>query len=405
MDGLALFRHIVRDTPGTAVILMTGYATIHDAVASVREGAHDYLTKPFESDTLIRPINRIAERLMVRRELEKARGDISSRPVDEMLIGFTPVMAKLAARLDVVAQSIASVVITGESGTGKELAAKTIHNRGPRRDGPFVAVNCGAFPETLLEAELFGHERGAFTGAAKKRDGRFKAADGGTLLLDEVGEISLAAQIRLLRVLQDRAIEPLGSNRAVPVDVRIIAATHRNLKELVAQGRFREDLFFRLNVLEVVVPPLRDRKSDIAPLLAHFLTLFTPKGQLPPGVTPAAWAALNDYSYPGNVREFAHAIERALVLSRGDEIAVEHLPIEIAGPRAADGSVDAPLRKLSAASGEFERDYLLRAVRMAPTRNRAAELLGISRKTLWEKLQKHGISGTKSDRKREPPEE
>jgi two-component system response regulator AtoC len=187
--------------------------------------------------------------------------------------------------------------------------------------------------------------------------------------------------------------------------VRIIAATHRNLKELVAQGRFREDLFFRLNVLEVVVPPLRDRKSDIAPLLAHFLSVFTPKGQLPPGVTPAAWAALNDYSYPGNVREFAHAIERALVLSRGDEIAVEHLPIEIAGPRAPDGSVDAPLRKLSTASGEFERDYLLRAVRMAPTKNRAAELLGISRKTLWEKLQKHGISEPKSNRKREPPEE
>jgi len=405
IDGLTLFRHLQRATPATAVILMTGHATVQDAVATVREGACDYLTKPFDADTLIRPVNRIADRLMVRRELEKARGEILSRPVGEMLVGFTPAMVKLDARLDVLAQSNASVVITGESGTGKELAAKTIHNRGPRKNGPFVAVSCAAFPEALLEAELFGHERGAFTGAARKRDGRFKAADGGTLLLDEIGEIPLAAQIRLLRVLQERAVEPLGSDRAVPIDVRILAATHRNLKELVAQGRFREDLFFRLNVLEVVLPPLRERKADIAPLLAHFLALFTPKGHVAPGVTPAAWAALVDYSYPGNVREFAHAIERALVLSRGGEIAVEHLPVEIAGPREVDVSLDAPLRKLSTASGEFERDYLLRAVRMAPTRSRAAEILGISRKTLWEKLQKHGISGTKPDRSRDPTEE
>ena len=244
IDGITLFRHLHRESPSTTVILMTGYATIPDAVATVREGACDYVTKPFDSAALIRPIERVAERLALRRELERAREETLSRPVGETIIGSTLVMAKLASRLDVLAESDAPVIVTGESGSGKELVARTLHNRSARRDGPFVAINCAAFPETLLEAELFGHERGAFTGAVKKRDGRFKAASGGTLLLDEVGEMPLSAQIRLLRVLQEGTIEPLGSDRAVPVDVRVIAATHRNLKELIVQEKFREDLFF-----------------------------------------------------------------------------------------------------------------------------------------------------------------
>jgi two-component system response regulator HydG/two-component system response regulator AtoC len=256
-----------------------------------------------------------------------------------------------------------------------------------------VVVNCAAFPETLLEAELFGHEQGAFTGATKKRDGRFMAANGGTILLDEVGEIPMAAQVKLLRVLQEGSFEPLGSNRSVTVDVRVIAATHRNLREMVAAGRFREDLFFRLKVIEVNVPPLRERKGDLATLLVHFMRKFMPKGKVPPGIAPRAWAALREYSYPGNVREFGHAIEHGLVLSSGHEIDLEHLPQEIAGtvtPTSAHGEI---FRPLSVAIDEFEREYLLRALRIAcGGRSHAAELLNISRKSLWEKLRKHGIS-------------
>jgi DNA-binding NtrC family response regulator len=285
-------------------------------------------------------------------------------------------------------------VISGESGTGKELVARTIHARSARRNGPFVPVNCAAFPEGLLEAELFGHERGAFTGATRQRDGRFKVAHGGTLLLDEVGEIPLSAQIRLLRVLQEGTIEPLGTHEVVPVDVRILAATHRNLKALVAAGAFREDLYFRINVLELAVPPLRERKADLAPLLGHFLErLSAPAGGPAPGISPRAWAALTHYSYPGNVREFAHAIERSVVLSQGAEIDLEHLPEEIAGAiPAPDGKACGDFRLLADALGAFEREYLVRALRHAGgRRSQAAQLLGISRKNLWEKLRKHDI--------------
>jgi DNA-binding NtrC family response regulator len=323
----------------------------------------------------------------------EAHEEIELRDLGFALVGHSPPMVELAARIDTVAESGAPVVIMGESGTGKELVARLIHGRGARQARPFVAVNCAAFPETLLEAELFGHERGAFTGAMKKRDGRFKAAGGGTLLLDEIGEVPLSAQVRLLRVLQEKAVEPLGSDSPVSVDVRVIAATHRSLRDLVAAGRFREDLFFRLNVLEIDIPPLRERKSDLVPLLAYFLKLLTPAGSVPPPMAPRAWAALTQYSYPGNVREFAHAIERSLVLSNGHEIDLEHLPPEISGAMPPSRLPAAPsCRPLSVALDEFEREYLLRALRQASTRTGAAEMLRISRKGLWEKLRKHKIS-------------
>jgi DNA-binding NtrC family response regulator len=344
---------------------------------------------------------RVPVRAVVQDSQQRPTAEPNAPPDSDLVIGQSPIMSILSSRIDVVAQSDATVIVTGETGTGKELVARTIHERGPRRHGPFVAVNCAAFPETLLEAELFGHERGAFTGATRRRDGRFKTASGGTLLLDEVGEMPLSAQIRLLRVLQEKRIEPLGSDRSVPVDVRVIAATHRNLRELVAQGRFREDLHFRLNVLELVVPPLRDRKSDLMALFAHYLRRFTRPGDATPGITPAAWAALENHSYPGNVREFAHAVERGLVLSRGGDIDVEHLPCEIAGLAR---ELDPPKpQSLAMAAREFERQYLLKAVRAAPTRSRAAEILGISRKTLWEKLVKHRITATEADGKEEQP--
>jgi transcriptional regulator with PAS, ATPase and Fis domain len=303
-------------------------------------------------------------------------------------------MLRLSDRVETIAQSDAPVLITGESGTGKELIARTLHERSTRAAKPFIAVNCAAFPETLLEAELFGHERGAFTGAVKRRDGRFKAADGGTLLLDEIAEVPLPAQAKLLRVLQEGTVEPLGTNESTRVDVRIISATHRNLRERIKDGRFREDLYYRLNVLDIEIPPLRERRGDLPLLLQYFLNKFTQPGKQSPSISPRAWAVLSQYPFPGNVREFAHAVEHAVVLAGGGEIDVEHLPAGIAGgPEGSATPGSASLRSLGSALKEFEREYLLRALAQAGGKKmKAAEILGISRKNLWEKLRLHGIA-------------
>jgi DNA-binding NtrC family response regulator len=292
------------------------------------------------------------------------------------------------------------VFIGGESGTGKELVARTLHAKSPRRGKPFVAVSCSAFPDALLEAELFGHERGAFAGAVKRREGRFKAADGGTLFLDEIAEVPLPAQAKILRALQEGTVDPLGTNQPVPIDVRIISASNQNLRQLIHEGKFREDLFYRLNVLDVSIPPLRARKGDLPLLLQYFLRRLTPPGKVPPGISPRAWAALSEYDYPGNVREFAHAIERGLVLAHGSELDLEHLPPDIVGPMGAQDNASSPsaFRTLPVALKEFERQYLARALALAEgKRGAAAELLGISRKSLWEKLRQHGLSGADGD--------
>ena len=305
-------------------------------------------------------------------------------------------MVQLLDLVETIADSDAPVLITGESGTGKELIAKTVHRLSGRRDGPFVAVNCAAFPETLLEAELFGHERGAFTGAVKARDGRFMAAKGGTLFLDEIAEIPPMAQAKLLRVLQEGLIEPLGTNNQMDVDVRVVSATHRNLKERIRDGLFREDLYYRLNVLDVAIPPLRDRRSDLPLLVEHFLTRLVKPGRETPSIAPRAWAAISEYAFPGNVRELEHAIQRAVVLSRGKEIDLEHLPEDLRGatdvPSGRTADDQAPLRPLSTAVKEFEHQYLMRALSAAHGKKaKAAELLGISRKNLWEKLRAHEV--------------
>ena len=270
LDGLTLFRQTRQQSPDTTVILMTAFAAVQDAVAAVKEGAHDYLTKPFEIDEITLRVKRIAEHRALLRELETSRAPSWRRTASaRSSSGRSVQMLRLLDRVNTIAPSHAPVLLQGESGTGKELVARALHERGARRGKAFVAVNCAAFPETLLEAELFGHERGAFTGAVKKRDGRFRAAHGGTLLLDEVAEMSLPAQAKLLRVLQEGVIEPLGTNESVRVDVRVISATNRNLKERVTEGLFREDLYYRLNVLNVDIPPLRERKGDL-PLLVQF---------------------------------------------------------------------------------------------------------------------------------------
>ena len=316
--------------------------------------------------------------------------------------------------IETVAKSDAATLITGESGTGKELVARMLHDRGARRDRPFIAVNCGALTESLIEAELFGHERGAFTGAERKRDGRFKAADGGTLFLDEVAELPAAAQAKLLRVIQEGTFEPVGSNTAIKVDVRLISATHRDLTDRIRQNLFREDLYYRINVIGIAVPPLRDRPGDLSILVQHFLRRFSPPEKTPPSVTPEAWAALSRHPFPGNVRELSHAIQHAVVLSGGGEIEAQHLPASVF-PREPVGQLSpvpvadvvpglSGIQPLGAAVRAFEREYLSQVLRDASggkesggaKKAEIARALGISRKTLWEKLKGYGI-GTADD--------
>jgi len=397
-DGMTIFRRVKQERPQTDVILITAHGAVSDAVEALKEGAFDYLTKPFDPDELALRIGRIADRRRLERDLEEARAVLGARGHATDIVGRSPSMLRLLERIEMIAASDAPVLITGESGTGKELVARALHERSPRRKKAFVAVNCAAFPETLIEAELFGHERGAFTGAVKRRDGRFKAADGGTLLLDEVAEIPLPAQAKLLRVLQQGMVEPLGTNDSVPVDVRVISATHRSLKEWIGEGRFREDLYYRVNVLDISIPPLRERRGDLPLLLEHFLRQHTPAGQPIPRISPRAWAALSEYAFPGNVRELSHAIEHAIVLSRGREIDLDHLPRDIGGSARYAQRDEASIRPLTVAMKEFEREYLVRTLALARNnRTRAADVLGISRKTLWEKLRFHGLSDAETD--------
>jgi len=403
IDGLTLFRRIRQESPSTDVILMTAYAEVSDAVAALKQGAFDYLTKPFDIDELLLQIQRISEHRALRNELEQARVELSGRKREVSLVGQSPAMRRVTNLIDMVAGSDAPVLVTGESGTGKELVARMLHERNARHAKPFVVVNCGALSETLIEAELFGHERGAFTGAVKKREGRFKAADGGTVFLDEIAELPLSAQAKLLRVLQEGTFEPLGTNTTMRVDVRVISATHRNLKERIAEGSFREDLYYRVNVIEIPLPPMRERPGDLSLLVQYFLQRFTPSGRALPTVSPAAWAALSQYSYPGNIRELSHALEHAVVLSGGGEIDVRHLPsgiasqgVDLTRPETGGGSPE--IRPLHIALREFEREYLLRAMAQASSKRvRAAEMLGISRKSLWEKLRLHGISDAETE--------
>jgi two-component system, NtrC family, response regulator AtoC len=404
VDGLTLFRRTRQESPATDVILMTAYAEVADAVAALKEGAYDYLTKPFELDELILQVSRIAGQRSLKRELEQARAELDGRKSESALIGQSPGMRRVLGMVEMVSQSEAPTLVTGESGTGKELVARMLHARSARKDKPFLVVNCGALTETLIEAELFGHERGAFTGAVRKREGRFKAADGGTLFLDEVAELPLPAQAKLLRVLQEGTFEPLGTNQTTKVDVRVISATHRNLRERIAEGQFREDLYYRINVIEISLPPLRERPGDLTVLVQHFLQRFTPKGRPLPSIAPNAWAALSQYGYPGNVRELSHAMEHAVVLSGGGEIQVQHLPASLIAKTQARVTALPPhvvspeIRPLQVAIKEFEREYLLRAITQAHgKRVRAAEMLGISRKSLWEKLRLHGISDAEAE--------
>ena len=425
LDGLGVFAHVRAHAAQTDFVFITAFGAVPEAVQALKEGATDYLTKPFRLEELRARVSQIFRARELRRELAWARTTLANSGPTRV-VGQSPAWMQALGRLPTFAESDYPVLITGESGTGKELVARMLHEQSGRRTRPLVTLNCAALPESLFEAELFGYRRGAFTGAVGEREGRFRAAHGGTLFLDEVAEIPLASQAKLLRVLQEGTFEPLGSDRPVKVDVRIVSATHRDLRERVASGQFREDLFYRLKVLIIEVPPLRKRVGDVVVLTDHFLTQLGHAGGAS-NLQAAALAALKAYLWPGNVRELEHALQHASVLARQRTIEVAHLPNEVAAASehlqmAAAGAADpalaasAPLRTsgssvpepaaagqaggeppvmppLAAAMDAFERQYLLRALAAAAgKKTQAAAILHISRKGLWQKLRRHGLA-------------
>jgi DNA-binding NtrC family response regulator len=394
MTGYDLLKEVRTINPEAAVVIMTAFGTVEGAVEAMRAGAYDYLTKPIDLDELDLLIKRIVERRMLLSENRLLKEELATRFSFEGIVSQSEAMEKVLSTAARVAPSRASVLVRGESGTGKELIAKAIHHASPRKDRPFVAVNCAALNENLLESELFGHERGAFTGADRQRRGRFELADGGTLFLDEIGDIPSSTQVRLLRVLQEHEFERVGGAEAITVDVRVIAATNKNLEDAIREGRFREDLFYRLNVVSIEIPPLRERRDDIPPTLDHFLRLYGNEHR-PGGITFSreAWNLLLRYDYPGNVRELQNIIQRAVILSRGNTIRMEELP-EIVRGLKPEGELDAPdvPKTLPMEVEKLEKEMLFEALRIAGgNQSRAARELGISERNLRYRLKKWRI--------------
>jgi DNA-binding NtrC family response regulator len=395
-DGIAVLADIKAVDPSAEVVMVSALNTAEKAVAAMKLGAYDYLVKPFSPDDLLAVAEKIVTKQALQREVAFLRSELAGRS------GFGDIVSRDRRMLEVfdlirkVAPTSSSVLITGESGTGKELVARLIHRESTRHAAPFVAVNCAAVPHELMESEFFGHERGAFTGAYERKIGRFEFASGGTLFLDEIGSLPLALQAKLLRVLQEREIQRVGSPRSVPVDVRIVAASNADLGEAIRRGTFRHDLFFRLNVVPIVLPPLRERKDDIPLLAEHFLIRITRSFRKAiPGFTPQAREVLARYRWPGNIRELENLIERLVVLGRpGEPITVNDLPAELFGRDLGDPTAgDAAARRtLKEARDAFERRYILRMLdETGGNQSRAAQLLGIHRNTLMAKLDELGI--------------
>ena len=389
ISGEQVLARVTAETPGIPVIILTGHGSIDSAVDAMRHGAYDFLTKPLNLDQLTMIVKRALEGREMSLEHQHLKKELENSSALKGMIGKSAAMQKVQQMIQKVADTRASVLITGESGVGKELVANAVHNLSSRKDNSMVKVHCAALSETLLESELFGHEKGAFTGADRMQKGRFELAHGGSIFLDEIGEINQSVQIKILRVLQEKKFERVGGEQTISVDVRIIAATNRNLEEEVKAGRFREDLYYRLNVIHIEVPPLRDRKDDIPLLISNFLEEFNAEnGKHIKSVDSRAKAAMFKYSWPGNIRELRNCMESAVVMCGGDEITLEDLPPTVRESGASD-AVSVPL-----GISLDEAEKIIIQENLAANRNnrsRTAEILGIGRKTLQRRLSEWGL--------------
>jgi len=383
MDGMDLQQRLHEIDPELIVIIMTGYATVETAVQALKRGAYDYITKPFDPDELVHLVRNALEHRRTKREVVRLKENLSEIFPRTELIGQSPGMKRVGELIEMVAPTDATVLISGESGTGKELVARAIHASSPRRYMPMVVIHCGALTETLLESELFGHERGAFTGAQYRKKGKFEVADGGTVFLDEISDISLKTQTDLLRVLQEKEIVRVGGTQPVKVDFRCVTATNKNLEMLVKEGTFRPDLFYRLNVFNIDLPALRDRREDIPLLADHFLRKYsTAMNRLVPHIAPAAIDLLLSHTWPGNVRELENAVERALVIGRGAEVQASDFPFQ---------RTKEPVSKANTLE-EVERLHIERVLQESDWNlSRTARILDIDRTTLYNKLKRYGL--------------
>jgi len=384
IDGLDLQERLVKECPDLTIIVMTAYASVESAVRALKNGAYDFITKPFDPDELSHLVRRAAEHRSLRSENARLREQLAEVAGPSPIVGVSGAMRHVHELIDAVAGSDATVLVRGESGTGKELVARAVHARSPRRFGPLVVVNCGALPEGVLESELFGHEKGAFTGAQFRHKGKFEMADGGTIFLDEIGTVTPRVQVELLRVLEEKSVTRLGGTTPVRTDFRVIAATNLDLEAAVKEGRFREDLYWRLNVFVIDLPPLRDRPEDIPELARHFLERFTLAMNRPAmRFSPEALETLRAYHWPGNVRELQNAIERAVVLGKPPTIAVGDLPLRL----ATNGDRPGPL-----SLEEIEKAHIRRVLDGCDWNiSQAAKLLGIDRGTLYAKIRRYGF--------------
>jgi DNA-binding NtrC family response regulator len=392
MDGIEVLERIKTIDEGVEVILVTAVKTVRTAVAAMKLGAFDYLTKPFEEDELLALVRRALEKRSLEREVVFLRSELERQQDFDELVGQHQEMQRLYRLITQVARTSTTVLITGESGTGKELIARAIHRQGPRRDKPFVPVNPAALSESLVESELFGYEKGAFTGAYQRKLGRFELAQAGTLFLDEIGSIKPDLQAKLLRVLQEREFERVGGGRTVRLDARVIVATNSDLKQAVLDGRFREDLFYRLNVVPITVPPLRERREDIPLLVRHFIRRYNQQlTRRIAGLTPEALAVLTEYPWPGNVRELQNVLERLVGLVEGSTIGLSDLPLDLLLPDQRPGQRP-PGYSLNEATEEFERQIALRVLeRVRWNVSEAARILGVQRSSLNMKLARWGV--------------
>jgi two-component system response regulator PilR (NtrC family) len=397
-SGIELLRSVKEASPETVVIVMTAFATTETAIEAMKQGAYDYLTKPFKIDELRLVVNKALEKKLLSVENKRLKTELRTQARQRVLIGTSAAMQRVYDLMAQVAPTRTSVLVTGESGTGKELVARGIHELSERRERAFVAVNCGAIPENLLESELFGHVKGSFTGAVSNKPGLFEVAHGGTLFLDEVGELPQTLQVKLLRALQEKQVRRVGGNADTAVDVRIIAATNRDLHADSQAGRFREDLYYRLNVIQLTLPPLRERMEDVPLLAQHFLEKFArEQGRAPCRLSDAALERIQGHDFPGNVRELENTIERAVALCRGEEIGAELLPAALLVPRAPGAAApQLPQRgkSLDDLMDDYERGLLLAALaKTGGVKKRAAQLLGITFRSMRYRMEKLGLDG------------